>query len=287
MGERFERILAAGCQLGESPVWLRAEARLAFVDITGRRLHRFDPVSGAHHADPVDEDIGCIGPAVGGGFVAGLRSGIWLLDAQGGKVRLLAANPRDPATHRFNDGHVDPRGRYVAGTLDEAKTAGDAGLYRLDQRGLTRIAGGLMTSNGAAFSPDGRTLYHSDPPRFVVWRWDYDPATGQAENQRPFVRIEPTADDRGRPDGAAVDVEGGYWSAQYEGGRIHRYDPAGRLMAAYPVPARKVTMPAFGGADMKTLYVTSAADEGREGGDLYALATDVAGLPSALFDPEV
>jgi len=286
MSERFERVLAAGCQLGESPVWLAAEQRLAFVDITGRRLHRFDPVSGDHNADPVDEDIGCLGPALGGGFVAGLRSGIWLLDGSGSKVRLLAANAEDAATHRFNDGHVDPGGRYFAGTLDEAKSAGDAGLYRLDHRGLARIAGGLMTSNGVAFSPDGRTLYHSDTPRFVIWRWDYDPATGQAENQREFVRVEPSADDRGRPDGAAVDVEGCYWSSQYEGGRIHRYDPDGRLMAAYPLPARKVTMPAFGGADRKTLFVTTAADEGGEGGDLYALATDVAGLPSALFDPK-
>ncbi len=286
MSERFERVLAAGCELGESPVWLDAEQRLAFVDITGRRLHRFDPASGAHACDPVDEDIGCIGPALGGGFVAGLRSGVWLLGADGAKRRLLVANPEAAATHRFNDGHVDPRGRYVAGTLDEAKTAGDAGLYRLDKRGLARIAGGLMTSNGAAFSPDGRTLYHSDTPRFVIWRWDYDPATGQAENQREFARIEPTANDRGRPDGAAVDVEGCYWSSLYEGGRIHRYDPDGRLMAAYPLPARKVTMPAFGGADFKTLFVTTAADEGREGGDLYALAADVAGLPSALFDPD-
>ena len=287
MTERFQRVLAAGCELGESPVWLEAEQRLAFVDITGRRLHHFDPVTGGHRTRPVDEDIGCIGPARGGGFIAGLRSGLWLLDAGGEKVRMLAANPQDAATHRFNDGHADPRGRYLAGTLDETKAMGDAGLYRLDHRGLARIAGSLMTSNGAAFSPDGRTLYHSDTPRFVIWRRDYDPATGEAGAPREFARIEPTANDRGRPDGAAVDVEGCYWSSLYEGGRIHRYDPDGRLMAAYPLPARKVTMPAFGGADMKTLFVTTAADGDREGGDLYALATDVAGLASPTFDPEV
>ena len=287
MTERFKRVLAAGCQLGESPVWLAAEARLAFVDITGRRLHRFDPVSGDHCDVPVDEDIGCIGPAMGGGFVAGLRSGLWLLASDGAKQRRLAGNPEAAATHRFNDGHVDPRGRYFAGTLDEARSAGDAGLYRLDRRGLTRVADGLMTSNGVAFSPDGRTLYHADTPRFVVWRWDYDPATGLAENQREFVRLQPTADDRGRPDGAAVDADGCYWSALYEGGRVHRYDPDGRLMAAYPLSARKPTMPAFGGADMKTLFVTTAADTGREGGDLYALVADAPGLPSAVFDPEV
>jgi sugar lactone lactonase YvrE len=153
---------------------------------------------------------------------------------------------------------------------------------------LERITDGLLTSNGLAFSPDGRTLYHSDTPRFVVWRWDYDPATGAAENRRAFVRIEPTADDRGRPDGAAVDAEGCYWSALYEGGRVHRYDPDGRLVAAYPLGARKVTMPAFGGPDLKTLFVTTAADDdGREGGDLYAMDVDVAGLPPVAFDPHV
>ena len=287
MAERCERVLAAGCQLGESPVWLESESRLAFVDITGRRLHRFDPVGGEHSHNPIAEDIGCIAPARGGGFVAGLRSGLWRLAADGAKLQRLAANPEDPATHRFNDGGVDPAGRYLAGTLNEAKTDGDAGLYRLDRRGLARLAGGLMTSNGVAFSPDGRTLYHADTPRFVIWRRDYDPETGEAGPPREFVRLEPTAADRGRPDGAAVDQDGCYWSALYEGGRVHRYDPAGRLMAAYPLPARKPTMAAFGGADRTTLFVTTAADPGREGGDLYALAADVAGLSPALFDPQV
>jgi len=284
---RLERVHAADCALGESPVWLADEGCLAFVDITGRRLHRFDPATGEGLSDAVEEDIGCIAPARGGGFVSGMRSGLWLLDAAGAKRRLLAANPEDHATNRFNDGSVDPRGRYFAGTVDEPKAGGTAGLYRFDRRGLERITNGLMTSNGLAFSPDGRTLYHSDTPRFVVWRWDYDPATGAAQNRREFVRVEPTPDDRGRPDGAAVDAEGCYWSAFYEGGRIHRYDPEGRLMAAYPLGARKPTMPAFGGADLKTLFVTTAADDGREGGDLYAMELDVAGLPPVSFDPDI
>jgi sugar lactone lactonase YvrE len=281
----FERVLDAGCALGESPVWLAGEQRLAFVDITGRRLHRYDPASGAHAAVPVDEDIGCIAPALGGGFIAGLRSGLWRLDAAGGKQALLAANPEDVATSRFNDGKVDPRGRYLAGTVDEPKAGGRAGLYRLDRRGLTRLADGILTSNGLAFSPDGRVLYHADTPRFVVWRYDYDPQTGEAENRRAFVRIEPTADDRGRPDGAATDVEGCYWTALYEGGRVCRFDPDGRLMAAIPLPARRPTMAAFGGPDLTRLFVTTATDPGGEGGGLYALDAGVAGLPIPAFDP--
>jgi sugar lactone lactonase YvrE len=284
----FILALDAQCALGESPVWWTEAQLLVFIDITGRRLHRFDPISKRHEVDAIEEDIGCVAVAKGGGYVAGLRSGIWLLDAKGGKVRQLAANPENAANHRFNDGRVDPRGRYFAGTLDESKAAGDASQYRYDKRGLMKVTDGVMTSNGQAFSPDGRTLYFSDTPRFVIYRFDYDPDSGEATNRRVFARIEPTATDRGRPDGAAVDVEGCYWSSLYEGSRVRRYDPDGKVMADYPVPALNTTMPAFGGPDRKTLFVTTARDKkGGPGGGLYAMAVEVAGLANPLFDPQV
>jgi sugar lactone lactonase YvrE len=171
--------------------------------------------------------------------------------------------------------------------VDEPKAGSNANLYRYDQRGLERLSSGLLTSNGVAFSPDWRTLYHSDTPRFVIYRYDYDPQTGAAENRRVFVEIEPTGTDRGRPDGAAMDSEGCYWSAQYEGARVHRYDPDGKLMSSHPVPARNVTMPAFGGPDMRTLFVTSAREKSGAGGHVYFMNVDVAGVASPAFDPEV
>jgi sugar lactone lactonase YvrE len=287
MTAQFSLVLDSQCALGESPVWWAEAGVLVFIDITGRRLHRFDPQSKRHEVDAVAEDIGCVAPARGGGYVAGMRSGVWLLGANGEQRRKLADNAENPATNRFNDGRVDPRGRYLSGTLDEPKANGQAGLYRYDRRGLVRLDSGFMTSNGLAFSPDGRTLYFSDTPRFVIYRYDYDLATGAASNRREFARIEPTATDRGRPDGAAVDVEGCYWSSQYDGSRVHRYDPDGRLMAQYHLPARNPTMPAFGGPDRKTLFVTTARDKtGSPGGGLYALPVDVAGVPGTLFDPE-
>jgi sugar lactone lactonase YvrE len=285
MSVAFELVLNVQCQLGESPVWLPASGVLVFVDTTGRRLYRFDPRMRSVTDVAVDEDVGCVAPAREGGYVAGLRSGIWLLDESGAKRRRLAENPENLATNRFNDGRVDPRGRFLVGTVDELKAGGTAGLYRCDHAGLTRLAAGLLTSNGLAFSPDGRTLYHSDTPRFVVYRYDYDPDTGSAVNRRVFVRLEPTASDRGRPDGAAVDEEGCYWTALYEGGRVQRYDPDGRLMSEHAVPARIPTMPAFGGVDRKTLFVTTATDKtGGPGGGLYALSVDVAGTPTVPFD---
>ena len=288
MGEaRFETALAVGAALGEGPVWSADQQRLLFVDIDGKRLHRFDPATGAHDAWALAENAGCVAPARGGGFIAGMRSGIWRLDDAGAQTVKLADNPADPAKSRFNDGRTDPVGRFLVGTIDEAKAGGVAALYRWDRRGLATLATDLMTSNGLAFSPDGRTLYHSDTPRFVIWRYDYDPATGEAANQRVSARLDPDAPDRGRPDGAATDADGCYWSSLWDGGRLHRYDPDGQLMGAYPLPVRRPTMPCFGGPDLKTLFVTTARNaDGQGGGDLYSMPVETPGLASAPFDPD-
>lgn len=286
MSGKLELILDAGCQLGESPVWCLQRELLLFVDISGRRLLKFNPASRALESYAIEEDIGCVAPSKGGGFVAGLRSGIWLLNEQGEKQRMLAANPEDSQVSRFNDGRIDCAGRFLAGTLDEGK-ASRAALYRYDRRGLIRLTDELITSNGLAFSPDGRTLYHSDTPRFVVNRYDYDASSGAAQNRRVFVELKPTASDRGRPDGAAVDAQGCYWTALYEGGRVQRYDPEGRLMSEHAVPVRNPTMPAFGGLGLKTLFVTTARDAAGSGGGLYAAEVDVPGLATFVFDPTV
>jgi len=282
-------------ELGECPIWSVEEQALYFVDIKGRALHRFAPATGEHRTFAMPEEIGCIGFRKGGGFIAGFRSGLWLLDADGSRLQKLADNPEDQRTSRFNDGRVDPAGRYLAGTIDEPKDGGKAHLYCYDSRGLSTLADGLLTSNGVAFSPDGRTLYHSDTPTFTVWRYAYDPATGEATDKTLFVRLQPTETDRGRPDGAAVDEQGCYWTALFEGGRIQRYAPDGRLLAEYPVPARCPTMVCFGGADLKTLYVTSARTGRSEdelstfphSGSLFAMPVDVPGLPEYTFDLSV
>jgi sugar lactone lactonase YvrE len=282
-------------ELGECPIWGSDEQALFFVDIKGRALHRFRPATGEHAVMMMPEEIGCIGLKRGGGFIAGFRSGLWLLDSQGNREAKLADNPEDHRTSRFNDGRIDPAGRFLAGTIDEPKDGGKAHLYRYDRRGLTVIASGLLTSNGVAFSPDGHTLYHSDTPTFTVWRYAYDPGSGEATNKTLFARLEPTETDRGRPDGAAVDAEGCYWTALFEGGRIQRYAPDGHLLAEHPVPARCPTMVCFGGADLKTLYVTSACTGRSEdelkvfphSGSLFSMPVDVPGLLETRFDPSI
>lgn len=286
MGSPFQPVADIRTELGESPVWSARDNLLALVDIAGRAAHRYDPASGRHKISPMPEEIAFVAPAQEGGWVAGMRTGIFLLDDRMKVRRRIAGNPGDSATSRFNDGGTDPLGRLIIGTMDETK-AGRGALYRLDGESLTELVGGITTSNGVAFSPDGRVLYHSDTPRFTVWRAAYDPAGGTISDHRVFARREPTEQDRGRPDGAAMDAEGCYWSALYEGGRILRHAPDGTVIAEYPVPARCPTMPAFGGADMRTLFVTSVRDKRPQdelrrlplSGALFAMRVEVPGVP--------
>lgn len=158
---------------------------------------------------------------------------------------------------------------------------------------LARITGGLLTSNGVAFSPDGRRLYHADTLRYTLYTYDYAAETGEASNRQIFARFGSDTD-KGRPDGGAVDVDGCYWTSLFEGGRVQRYSADGTLLAQYPVPVKCPTMVTFGGADMRTLYCTSASigrsdaelEAFPQSGGLFAMRTDVAGLQKSLFNPE-
>lgn len=285
----FRCVLDLRARLGESPVWSVAEQALWFVDIHGPSLHRYDPATGAHVAMPMPRSIGCAGLRDGGGLVVALRDGIWLADAHGRLERKVADAPYDPAWHRFNDGRVDREGRFWAGTMNERRDAPSAALYRLDDDGsLHRVLEGITVSNGLAWSPDGRTMYHADTPSLTVRAYDFDPASGTPSRPREFARW---ARETERPDGAAVDSAGHYWVAHFRGGCVLEIDPAGRVLREIPVPAMCPTMCAFGGPDLATLYVTSArhdrpADELERlplSGGLFAMRVDVPGLPEPLY----
>ena len=291
----FTVALDIRAELGECPLWSTDEQAIYFVDIKGRALHRFEPSSHRHTVVAMPEDIGCIGIRANGGFIAGLRSGLWFLDRAGRLERKLEDNPEDQRTSRFNDGRVDPAGRFLAGTIDEPKDGGKAHLYRYDRRGLAILARGLLTSNGVAFSPDGRTLYHADTPTFTVWRYLYDPATGEATDRTLFVRLAPTNGDQGRPDGAAVDVEGCYWTALSRGAGFSAMRRTEAFSPNFPFRPAARRWSAFGGPDLKTLYVTSAranrpADELAAlplSGSLFSMRVEVPGIPEYRFDPVV
>jgi len=290
MGEIMhpECVLDARALLGESPVWDEIEQCLYWVDIDGCRLHRFDPASGEDRAWEIGEEIGCIARREGG-VVAALRSGFAFIDLPGGEITRLPSPDYDRASTRFNDGRCDPRGRFWAGTMYQPKDRKEAWLYRLDPDGtVTRHAGPVYTANGLAFSPDGRRMYWADTPEHEIHVHDFDMARGEPGERCLFHRFP---HGEGRPDGAAVDSEGHYWSALFAGGRVVRLNPRGEIVTEIPLPARYPTMVAFGGADLRTLYITTARklsdaqelETYPQSGGLFAVRAPVAGLPEPRF----
>jgi len=263
-------------RLGESPLWHPGEAALYWCDIPGRALNRFEPLAGRHRQWKFDGDVGCCAPIVGGGMLLALRDGLWRCDLDGGDRMRLAAAPYDPASERFNDGKADPHGRMWVGTIYEPRDRAAAAMYCYDRGKLQRKAEGITVSNGLAWSPDARAMYWADTKAHTVFAFDFDVDTGGVSNQRVFARFDPRTDSqalddyRGRPDGAAVDADGCLWLAMYEGARIVRLAPSGVLLGEIALPVRCPTMPCFGGADLKTLYVTSARDR-RPAAELAAM----------------
>jgi sugar lactone lactonase YvrE len=276
-------------QTGECPLWHDEEQALYWVDIPAFSVHRLDPASGAHRAWKLSSEPASLAVSDNGGLIVAMRSGFYHLDTGSDEVRIteIAAAPYDTSVARFNDGRVDPAGRFWVGTIYEPRDKQAAEMFVLEQGEIRKAwSGGMTNSNGLAFSLDGKTMYHADTTAHVVRRFDFDVAAGTVENQRPLVQF--SADKAhhygGRPDGAAVDSDGNYWSALFEGGRIVKLSPDGELLDEIALPLRCPTMIAFGGADLRTLYVTSAgARPAAElaqyplSGKLLAIDVDVAG----------
>jgi len=280
-------VLDIGASLGECPLWSSEEQALYWIDINAPSLNRFDPARGDNVVMPMPESIGCYAFREGGGFVLALRSGIWLSDAQGRLERRVADAPYDTTRYRFNDGRCDPQGRLVVGTMDEKRDTDAAALYRMDADfTLTRLFGGMTISNGLAFSPDGRTMYHADTPARIVRAFDYDGATGTPSRARTFAQWDGANE---RPDGASVDSRGHYWVASYGAGQLAELAPDGALAAVHPLPAMCPTMCAFGGSDLRTLFVTTArqkrdaAELARfpHSGGIFSMRVDAPGIAEA------
>ena len=283
-------VLDAQAQLGECPVWSIPEHVLYWIDIHAPALYRLDPASGESRSWPMPSRIGSFGlrefgAGEPGGAVVALVDGFHLLDFATGALTFLVGPEHTPGI-RFNDGKVSPEGRFWAGTMDEeSMTRPIAALYRLDaDHSMHRVVDGLIVSNGLGWSADGRTMFHSDSKGEVVWAYDYDPDTGTPSGRR--VRARPS-DRVGRPDGAAVDELGYYWSAGVSAGVLNRWAPDGRLDRTIPLPCSSPTAPCFGGADLRTIFITSL----RHGvdpellaatplsGGIFAVPVDVPGVP--------
>jgi sugar lactone lactonase YvrE len=279
--------------LGESPLWHPDEQLLYWVDIPGRLLNRYDPRHARHDAWPVPSEPASIAPLLGGGLLMAMRDGLWRFDTATGRRTRLASPPYDPQTQRFNDGKADAQGRFWVGTIDDQREP-RAALYCLADGELRCAADGITASNGLAFSPDGRTLLWADTKAHQVQAFDLDASDGSLSRRRLFARFPlrdpaaPISRYGGRPDGAAMDSEGGYWVAMFEGQRLLRLAPDGAVLAELALPVRCPTMPCFGGPDLKTLYITTARDKRPAdelavqplAGRVLQCRVDVPGLPA-------
>lgn len=280
--------------LGESPLWHPAEQVLYWCDIPGHKLNRFDPDTGAHREWAFETDVACCAPLLDGALLLALRSGLVRFDPRTGESTPLAKAPYDMARERFNDGKADPQGRFWVGTIYEPRDPPRAALYRFAQGRLDNMAGDITVSNGLAWSPDARTLYWADTKAHRVDALDFDGAEGRVSRRRVFAEFparqpdQPLTDYGGRPDGAAVDAQGGYWVAMFEGARLLRFAADGVLTRELALPVRCPTMPCFGGRDLRTLYITTsrekrAAEELAHeplAGCVLQLRVDVPGLPA-------
>ena len=283
--------------VGESALWHEVESALYWVDIEGFTVNRLHAASGKFTSWKMGSNPSALAIDDDNFLVVATRNGLLRLNTTDGVETPIVDAPYDTTKVRFNDGRVDPAGRFWIGTMYEPRDQPAAEMYVLERDAL-RCAwrGGMTNSNGLAWSLDGRTMYHADTTTHRIDCYDFDPATGEQSNARTiltFASDKKAADYGGRPDGATMDSEGMYWVAMFEGGRVLRISPTGEILREIGLPVRCPTSLAFGGPDLRTLYITSAS-QGRSAdeiakyphtGKVLALRVDVAGREEPEYRP--
>jgi sugar lactone lactonase YvrE len=251
------RLHAHRAILGEGPTWRPGENAVYWIDLRAPAIFRYDCASGSNETLPVQlgDRLGAMIFTTDGRMVVADRAGLHLVER--GQRRTLAHPDAEQALNCFNDAKVDARGRLWSGGADTKDTDANGSLWMFDAKASARkIDSGFICSNGPAFSIDGTRAYFTDSYAYEIWCYDIDPATGEVGPRRSFAKIKP---EDGYPDGMTVDAEGFLWNAHWDGWRITRYDPDGRIDRVLTVPVPKPTSIAFGGPDMKRLYITSAS----------------------------
>lgn len=278
------RVLHMPLRVGESPTWDDQTGDLWLVDILAPAVVCLK-VDGTVLRFEMPALIGCLALCDSGRIAVALQTGVHLMDARTGALELLCDPDAGRPDSRLNDGKIGPDGCLWVGTRDEALLpTGNGRLYRVKPDGsFSQVLDGLNTSNGLAWSADGRTMFHSDSSQQFLQSFDFDPQTGEMGTARRLFNF---TNAEGRPDGAATDMDGFYWSAGVLNGKLNRMSPEGEIVEVYQLPVDGPTMPCFGGPDLKTLYVTSLTR--REGaidevGTVIAFEVDVAGVPVPRF----
>lgn len=284
-----ELIVDCGNTLGEGLVWDADAQRLYWTDIEQKQLWMLEPGSGRVHSVAVSERIACFAPRAKGGLVVAFASGFAFFDPETGKREDIAQFEPALLHTRLNDGRTDRQGRLIAGGFDEVDGKPISSVVRLDSDlRVSKLIDHVTCANGTCFSPDGRTMYFADTPAKEIWAYDYAPADGTLGARRTIARFD---DQPGMPDGSCVDAKGFIWNAQWNGRRVVRYAPDGRVDRIVAVPVLNPTCVTFGGPELDTIYITTArylmtaeqiAAEPLSGA-LFACRPGVRGLPDTKF----
>ena len=247
---RIDILLDVKTTLGEGPLWDAEQQRLYWIDSFDGRVFRATADGRELRAWDVAQKIGSMALRKDGqGAVVALQRGCHLLDFKTGDVDLIHDPESDRPDNRLNDGKVDRRGRFVAGSMDTMEQGPNGALYSLSTNfEVTRLDQGIICSNGPCWSPDGSTFYFNDTWSGEIWAYDYDLDTGGVSNRRCFAKVDTAGG--GAADGSTVDAEGCLWNALVYDGRVDR---------VIDMPVKKVTSVMFGGPDLDVLYVTSMA----------------------------
>ena len=271
--------------LGEGPIWDARAQTLYWIDILNKRIYREGDIF-----LELDGFIGCIAPRANGGLILTTRFGFASLEADSIELKSLASLENEPSNNRFNDGKCDPRGRFLAGTMDMGESEPTGSLYSFDGKSITRLLGNVTISNGLTWSPDHKTFYYIDTPIRKVMAYDYDLESGAIANPRVAVDIPDLS--LGWPDGMTSDAQGNLWIAMWGGAQVTKWDPnTGKLLERIPVPAKNISSCIFGGKDCNELYLTSARkglDEATLAeypltGGVFRIETNVEGMPTFEF----
>ncbi len=292
----FEVLDGTRCQVGESPLWATHDQALWWVDIEGRALHRWHAASGRSERWATPQRLASIALLAAGRLLGAMEDGLYRLQPMaGGELRTerlcSVQHPREGM--RLNDGRCDRAGRFWVSSMvrDMSLAAADGALYRFDERVLSQpLLRGLVTGNGLAFSPGGERLYLSDSHPSVQRIWAFDlHDDGSLGVRQDFVDMKCYP---GRPDGAAVDADGGYWICGNDAGALLRFTPDGRLDRALRLPVSKPSMCAFGGARLDELFVTSIVPsrpapgfDAALDGAVLVLRPGARGIAETAFDP--
>jgi sugar lactone lactonase YvrE len=286
---RVERVTDNLDMLGESAIWCSRDAVFYWIDVRAPALHRLDPLTGAPAHWPLPDLCGAVALSQDHRLVLAMRTGVFMFDPAANALELLVAPEPESMGNRLNDSKCDRRGRLWTGSMRDFGAATTGSLYRIDtDLDCVRMLPDITVPNALSWSPDDRTLYFADTPDGRIRAYEFDAGEGRLGSMRVLVDSGALP---GKPDGATVDADGCVWNARYEGGCVARITPEGRIDRIIEVPASRVTSCAFGGADLRTLFITTARQKlTREelvaqplAGSLFAVRLDVGGLAEPRF----